>query len=216
MFIEWRTENSDVRPLLLYFSELYILRFGKECFFTKGNVTAARNIMTFCDEGQINPLRYIQLCFDGFTNNIKKTGFTFMSSRPYKNHVLNLILSPTYVRRYGTGTYTSSPPTIFDSLRPSVLKYAGNKYTKEEILRDLFTSVLPLEAFLFLIDSETIERLPEYDAIIKTLNEQVEDRRKKIKILMKRGVLPRTPEGFKIFATYLAWSQNNRTADDRL
>lgn len=198
MYTEWKFENSELRPLLLYFLELYILSFGKETYFNKGNITSAKKIKAFCEEGEIDMMKYVLIGFLKHKDAIQKFGFRYLNSKRCQLSVVNELLAEDYQEYYlAKGT---KAPTLFDKLRVELerarllTEASLNEVSVQTLLEKVIQSELSYEALIYLsmIDNDFYTKVKP---ILKAL--KARDKKgfvlaeKKVSFCMKRGILPK-------------------------
>jgi hypothetical protein len=180
-YIEWREENKDVKPILLYYLELFIEKFDKPCFFTKGNVSSARKILEWAKKYQFNPYFFVYLNFVTKSKDMERMGFRFMSSIPYLNNFISLI------EKRQDKLYNVKRP-LYDIVKGEMTlnKLDINNLDIQEMINLLSLNKLSTNTFLYLTLLKNIKN------IIKP--SKVEVKIRKLLVIIDRGCLPNTPD----------------------
>jgi hypothetical protein len=188
MYIEWKPENSDCKPLLLYYLQLYIEKFEKPYFFAKGNVTSTRKIIELSNKYTFNPYFYLYLNFMTKERDMKYLGYKFMNSIPYLTNFIKIVEKKTY-RQYEV------PKPLYTTIKNDLksLDVERLKTQPEELADLLFTSKIHIYTFLYLIITFDIKDIIKPKAVQSKLN--------KLLVLIDRGVIPRNYSLFN-FETY--------------
>ena len=205
MFIEWKIENKPVRAMLLYYQELYITKFLKPIYFSKGNITSAKRILEFCKEAQADPLDYVRINFLSHAKDMQTHGFKFFNANNYKINYINKILDPSW---YGAGTKATP---IYDKIRYAIKPITNKENISTiEIINDIITDKLGLEPFLYMIKAGYLD-FDSYAEVIAIMNKSMLMPMKIINTLYDRGILPETVDDMLKYSTFIKYCE----ADDK-
>ena len=184
MYIEWLPENSYVKNLLLYYLQLFIDRYEKPYFFSKGNITSCKKIVDLSNKYHFNPYFYLYLNFVTNEKNMEIHGFKFMSSSSYLKNFVNLVEKKEY-RKFDV------QKPLYTIIKNDLIKINIDTIkTDTQTLADLiFTNKISLYTFLYLIIVFNINNIIKPEAVEHKINT--------IMFYIERGILPRD---FKFFS----------------
>jgi hypothetical protein len=203
MYIEWKRDNLDIRVMLLYFQELFLTKFLRPYYFSKGNITSARRIIEFCNEGQIMPMNYIRVSFLSHAKDMEEHGFKFFNSNNYKLAYLDKILKPDW---YGAGT---KPTPIYDKIRYAIKPIVEkDSISTVEIIDAIINDRLGLEPFLYMIKSGYLD-FEAYAQIVAIMNKNMLQPMKIINLLCDRGILPETVDDMMRYKTFIKYCEQD-------
>lgn len=202
MFIEWNVDQKPFRDVLLYFQELYIGAFLKECFFSKGNVTSARKIAEMCDKYEVERSKYVYICFKAKKAEVKKIGFRYFNATSYHKIFVNTALDDTW---YGYGTV---PTSVFDRIKREIATKKIEKMNKIGVIDGLLNGAISPETFAYLIQTFRLE-YDDFKEIIEPLAAMFAKPEKKVTLWVKRGILPRDPDILHNFKDFKEWCRQD-------
>lgn len=161
-------------------------------------------------EYEINPFRYIFVCFNSFRDEVLETGFRYFNSIKYKNKFIGIVLSK---QTFEFPKEMSAYNKIRSDLLYILDKNKEQTPNKILLIDELINGThFCLETLIYLLQIGYLD-YEEYKEMLSFF-EKSQSQTQKVSLMIKRGILPQTLPEIMINKNLEEWSNNGQKNND--